>query len=79
MLPLYRCLVMAHSKHKRRKRTQSPPALAHTDGAERERKGCLEKVPFASQAEANLVAASWGGRVKPYLCDFCGQWHMTST
>jgi hypothetical protein len=54
------------------------PASSTSTVSERERKGCHEKVAFATQAEANLVADSWGGRVRPYHCEFCGDWHMTS-
>jgi len=60
-------------KKKRQLTAPGPPLITG-----RERKSCLDKVPYATRAEANLISDSWGRTVIPYHCEFCGQWHLTS-
>ena len=39
---------------------------------------CQAKVRFADQASALLVAQQRAFDVRPYQCDRCGAWHLTS-
>lgn len=42
---------------------------------------CRNKRVFSSEVEARAHAASdraqFGDRFTPYLCDLCGDWHLT--
>jgi hypothetical protein len=39
---------------------------------------CKTKIRFADQAAALVVAARHGHAVRPYRCDRCGAFHLTS-
>ncbi|EGD60181.1 hypothetical protein Y88_2055 [Novosphingobium nitrogenifigens DSM 19370] len=39
---------------------------------------CKKKVCFADQGEAMAVAARFAYDVRPYRCDRCGHYHLTS-
>jgi len=41
------------------------------------RKGCTDKLVFASRAEA-MIRAKISGNLHPYRCANCDQWHNTS-
>lgn len=39
---------------------------------------CARKARFGSEAEARLVAARADVPLRPYRCDRCGRYHLTS-
>ncbi|WP_353229364.1 hypothetical protein [Novosphingobium sp.] len=39
---------------------------------------CKTKMRFADQAAAQVVSAHYDQLVRPYRCDRCGAWHLTS-
>jgi hypothetical protein len=49
----------------------------------RQRAACAAKDRYASEAEARSFAIMHvpgrGRRSKPYQCDICGGWHLTSS
>jgi hypothetical protein len=60
-------------KEERRRKRSKAPAISRE-----EKRACLDKAPFASLAEAQMVGASWSPPQRPYGCSFCGLWHLTS-
>jgi hypothetical protein len=39
---------------------------------------CKAKIRYESQFDATLVASRHGYTVRPYRCDRCHAWHLTS-
>jgi hypothetical protein len=68
----------------RRPRPRMPPRpLLYDAGLERRRAACKTKERYASEAEARAIALmnaprGRGASTKPYACDVCGGWHLTS-
>jgi hypothetical protein len=61
----------------------APPPLNVGPPRAPQRATCATKERYASEAEARSIAlmnAPRGRRAatKPYLCDVCGGWHLTS-
>jgi hypothetical protein len=66
-----------------RPRRRSSRPLFYDADLERRRAACAAKERYASEAEARSIAlmnAPRGRRAstKPYHCDVCGGWHLTS-
>ncbi len=69
-------------RRNRRQPSASPP-LAYTGFERRKRTTCESKERYASEAEARSIALMNAPRgraaaTKPYQCDICGGWHLTS-
>jgi hypothetical protein len=52
------------------------------DQPDREVLPCVEKIAFDTQrqasAAANVAEFQHGAHVKPYICQYCGLWHLAS-
>jgi hypothetical protein len=44
---------------------------------------CADKLVFetreAASASANVVAYRYGSKVRPYKCQYCSLWHLSSS
>jgi len=70
-------------RRNRRKTDPLPPRLGDPGFERRRREACRSKERYASEAEARAIAlmnAPLGRRAatRPYHCDICGGWHLTS-
>jgi hypothetical protein len=54
----------------------------HPDFDETPALPCAEKIAFDTQrqaaAAANVAEYQHGAHVKPYMCHYCGLWHLSS-
>lgn len=39
---------------------------------------CVRKVEYLSRADAKRAAAQTGKGTRPYLCNHCSKWHLSS-
>jgi hypothetical protein len=68
---------------RRNRRNPSPPPALDRSYEHRQRATCAAKERYASEAEARSIAlmnAPRGRRAatRPYHCEICGGWHLTS-
>jgi hypothetical protein len=74
---------MVGSMPRRPRPPRKPRPLLYDAGLERRRAACATKERYASEAEARSIALKNAPRgrsagTKPYQCDVCGGWHLTS-
>jgi hypothetical protein len=67
----------------RRRRPQTPRPLIYETGRAGRTAACKTKERYVSEAEARSIALmnaprGRGASTKPYHCDVCDGWHLTS-